>query len=686
MSSAVVRDQLETAHVAFFAHFRDRMHWLATETRALSSAVSRPPLSSAEGGFARSHLEREVTSTVGELEARTRRLREQVGVASAATMLAEAQALFDGNEAALSSVESALEPYGYVRPPRARTPPRAPVAPPQSVEAAPELELPPSPAWEGTAPVGLSDGPPFDIDLCAHGAAELADQPGSTSLRSPASAAAEPQLDENLPPSPGLSLESLGLSEHSLRVVAASEHTRALGPSNCGALSPAAHFGASVCAGVASGAKSGAAHGDLLDLLGSPLPALPDRSPPPSALPLSCSAAAMRSPHSPSLAHGAHERGGGGANVAARDGLWAGWRVRGDAFYAVRRAALIGVPPRTRARAARACAGPTVRRGAPPGRASPRAATASTSTSTLASSSAARPATAGASTSRSASKSPRAPPSAPRQPGAADPARGAAARHLGEANVRGSSSLAPRALLESGGSSRLHVHASSSPRVLASTSRQPLAASPRPSAPLRGATTQPSPTAAAPSAARDGVDSLFAERLPYSPPSLSPLRTTALARAPPPTAPAPAGAHATFECAARRAAHAACTSPPRASELGGAPNRPAPALGVAKGFAYAPRAAEPASSRLRPISPAEFGRAPSFLRSQFEFLPLNAHLAQISAAVGVRAASAEARASADVWTAEAIAQATGLAPLSGDAGARARALPCARAHAACVRA
>jgi len=175
MSSAVVRDQLETAHVAFFAHFRDRMHWLATETRALSSAVSRPPLSSAEGGFARSHLEREVTSTVGELEARTRRLREQVGVASAATMLAEAQALFDGNEAALSSVESALEPYGYVRPPRARTPPRAPVAPPQSVEAAPELELPPSPAWEGTAPVGLSDGPPFDIDLCAHGAAESAD-------------------------------------------------------------------------------------------------------------------------------------------------------------------------------------------------------------------------------------------------------------------------------------------------------------------------------------------------------------------------------------------------------------------------------------------------------------------------------------------------------------------------------
>lgn len=38
-----MRDQLETAHVAFFAHFRDRLDWLAAETHALSHAVSRPP-------------------------------------------------------------------------------------------------------------------------------------------------------------------------------------------------------------------------------------------------------------------------------------------------------------------------------------------------------------------------------------------------------------------------------------------------------------------------------------------------------------------------------------------------------------------------------------------------------------------------------------------------------------------
>lgn len=290
---AAVRDQLETAHVAFFAHFRDRMHWLSTETRALSNAVSRPPLSSANGGYARSHLEREVTSTVGELEQRTRRLREHVGVAPAATMLAQAQALFERNETALATIEDALEPYGYVRPPRPPTPPRAPVAlSPHAAEPTPELELPPSPAWENDALASVPGQPTPTLSSSSPGVAHQRQQHDQWGLAAatwdaPTLETSLPPADENLPPSPGLSLESLGLSQHSLRVVAANDQARTLGAANggdligngdCatgGLLSPGPPFGFDK---QQPSSTKRASH-DLFDLLGSPLPPAPGPSP-----------------------------------------------------------------------------------------------------------------------------------------------------------------------------------------------------------------------------------------------------------------------------------------------------------------------------------------------------------------------------------------------------------------------
>jgi hypothetical protein len=77
--------------------------------------------------------------------------------------------------------------------------------------------------------------------------------------------------------------------------------------------------------------------------------------------------------------------------------------------------------------------------------------------------------------------------------------------------------------------------------------------------------------------------------------------------------------------------------------------------------------------QLLPISPAEYARAPSFLRTQFEFMSLNRHLKQIEAAVAARTAERGDEA-VDVWTSEAIAHVTGLSPLpgAGDGGVRTR--------------
>jgi hypothetical protein len=211
------RDPLESAHLAFFAHFRDRMHWLSTETQVLATNVSRPPLSSANGGYARSLLEREVTCNVDELRKRVRTLREHVAVAPAAQMLTEAQALYERNEASLVATERALEAYGYVRPPKPPTPVRRPVAP--SPPPPPrEPELPPSPTMEAAHAGAEADL--YDHDLYephpADASPPYARAAGGGYGRDGQSGAA----DENLPPSPGLSLESLGLSDAALRVVA----------------------------------------------------------------------------------------------------------------------------------------------------------------------------------------------------------------------------------------------------------------------------------------------------------------------------------------------------------------------------------------------------------------------------------------------------------------------------------
>lgn len=182
-----------------------------------------------------------------------------------------------------------------------------------------------------------------------------------------------------------------------------------------------------------------------------------------------------------------------------------------------------------------------------------------------------------------------------------------------------------------------------------------------------------SPAASAPRSTRaaapepSSADVRLDEQLPGTPPSLSPLRTTtALAHAPPAAAPMAAGAAAAL-CGAF---HGSCGPPSHAQAtvgLGGPSSGAVGALAclAASGFA---------GSALAPISPAEYGHAPSFLRSQFEFLQLNAHVAQIGAAVGARLASACGE-PAELWTSEAIALATGLAPLSGDTGTRC----CARA-------
>lgn len=247
-------------------------------------------------------------------------------------------------------------------------------------------------------------------------------------------------------------------------------------------------------------------------------------------------------------------------------------------------------------------------------------------------------------------------------------------------------SLTPRGLLGAhGGGSRLPVRtqpgAKASPRSAAGAGvrASPAAASPRPGAlPARAPSAAPSAAHAGPTA---GALAEPSESLPYSPPSLSPLRTTALARAPPPSASATAAAAALANAAADAIVSSAAAGLP--------PSPPAVAIGGALSAAlecsgsYAATrmtsisASEAAlaagmgggssSSRLAPITPAEYGQAPSFLRSQFEFMQLNQHIAQISMAVVARVQSGSAE-PFDVWTSEAIAQATGLAPLSGDAG------------------
>lgn len=180
-----------------------------------------------------------------------------------------------------------------------------------------------------------------------------------------------------------------------------------------------------------------------------------------------------------------------------------------------------------------------------------------------------------------------------------------------------------------------------------------------------------------------------------SPPSLSPLRTTGVMPAAAATGALPAAA------ASRLVATAAASmsegwSPSASPPLCAISAQPRASAATAAG-ADAPSLALTNRIELLPISPAEFGRAPSYLRSEFDFMQLNEYLARISHAIAQRAAALRAGAvdlALDVWTAEALASATGLSPLNApaDGGARAcrggaapRARPAARSVHASVR-
>lgn len=185
---------------AFFSHFRAKLDWLSSETHELQVAVSRAPLSSAEGGYARSSLERELMSTIGELKSRTQALRDGLRVASAVKLTSDAIQVYNNNEVLLNTLEDALEPYGYTK-------------------------LPPKPASDTFVTSSSESAGDAVQEQGVYEQAVLGSSPhapgAQTQETSPVPADQLPCESVGDITSPaGLDIHSLGLSAHAMRLVA----------------------------------------------------------------------------------------------------------------------------------------------------------------------------------------------------------------------------------------------------------------------------------------------------------------------------------------------------------------------------------------------------------------------------------------------------------------------------------